>query len=142
MAQKDRRLVAAKAIICNKDGSILLLRQSVEEGVSNGGRYQLPGGILEPGETLREALLREVQEEAGLTAHVGEVFDVGEWEADIRGTHYWFVGVFFVCTTHDETVTLDVAESMDYTWINKNDVDTYDIVEPAKSIIKKYLAGA
>ncbi len=50
-----------RLILYNR-GQILLLRQTKP----NGGNYTLVGGTAEPGETAREALVRESMEEAGI----------------------------------------------------------------------------
>lgn len=49
------------------------------------GRWQLPKGMIDPGETAQIAALREVREEAGITCEIIEPLDVIE---------YWFVGAF------------------------------------------------
>lgn len=55
-----------------EDDQILLLNQDTE-----GDRaWSLPGGKVEPGETIEEALRREVQEETGLEVHVGDLLYV------------------------------------------------------------------
>ena len=56
------RLVAGAVVARN--GSVLLLRRKY--GDFMGGLYELPSGVVEPGETLEEALNREVMEETGL----------------------------------------------------------------------------
>lgn len=52
------------AIIQNGEGKILLQRRS------DNGLWGLPGGSVEIGESVREAILREVREETGLTVEV------------------------------------------------------------------------
>jgi 8-oxo-dGTP diphosphatase len=58
---------AAFAIV-EKDGKIALVRVTFETG---GGRTDLPGGGLDPGETPQQAAARECGEEAGLVVEVG-----------------------------------------------------------------------
>ncbi|MCD0451477.1 NUDIX domain-containing protein [Actinocorallia sp. API 0066] len=53
---------AARAILLDPDNRVLLLRYE-----ENGGFWATPGGSLEPGETHKAALLRELREELGIT---------------------------------------------------------------------------
>jgi A/G-specific adenine glycosylase len=57
-------------VISRSDGRILIDRRPTEGLL--GGLWEFPGGKVEPGETLLEALRREVREEVGLTIDVGE----------------------------------------------------------------------
>jgi mutator protein MutT len=50
-----------------RDGQLLLVRRASRHGRGN---WQLPGGFIEPDETIEQAVVREVQEEAGVTAAV------------------------------------------------------------------------
>lgn len=52
---------------------------------STEGRWQLPKGMIDPGETPEIAALREVREEAGIACEIIEPLDTIE---------YWFVGSF------------------------------------------------
>ncbi len=52
--------MGVRALILDPEGRICLLRHSYVAG------WHLPGGAVEPGETLHQALLREVHEETGL----------------------------------------------------------------------------
>lgn len=59
-----RQLVAATAIVVDDRGRVLLHRRA------DNGLWGLPGGAVEPGESVREATAREVREETGYTARV------------------------------------------------------------------------
>src|SRR5665213_2664370 len=65
--------IAAVGAIAVRNGALLLVRRG---HAPSRGRWSLPGGRVEPGETAREALVREMAEETGLVVEVGEL--VGE----------------------------------------------------------------
>ncbi|MFT3714518.1 MAG: NUDIX domain-containing protein [Gordonia sp. (in: high G+C Gram-positive bacteria)] len=62
------RFVVAGAVV--DDGRLLLAQRSYPPEVA--GRWELPGGKAEDGETLHDALIRELSEELGVTVDVGE----------------------------------------------------------------------
>jgi ADP-ribose pyrophosphatase YjhB (NUDIX family) len=53
-----------------RDGRLLMVRRASRHGRGN---WQLPGGFIEPEETIEQAVVREVHEEAGVTAEVEAV---------------------------------------------------------------------
>lgn len=65
MAFNDTFRLSSHAVIINNQGQVLLLK-------ANYGNlaWGLPGGALEPGETIHEALLRECKEELGLEVNI------------------------------------------------------------------------
>lgn len=67
-------VVVAAAI--ERDGRYLVARRTLPEDVA--GRWEMPGGKVEPGETEEQALIREIGEELGVEITVGERIP-GEW---------------------------------------------------------------
>jgi ADP-ribose pyrophosphatase YjhB (NUDIX family) len=53
-----------------RQGQLLLVRRASRHGRGN---WQLPGGFIEPDETIEQAVIREVQEETGVNAEVEAV---------------------------------------------------------------------
>ena len=131
--------VAVKALIKNEKGQVLVLRQS-DPTITGHGQCHPPGGIVELGETLEECVIREVEEEIGVASKVIRLFDVGEWRAERGDTIMQFVGLFYVCTIETEDFTIQASEASEAIWVGPDDIDTVDIVEPSKSILKKYLS--
>jgi 8-oxo-dGTP diphosphatase len=66
-------IVGVGAVIWNADNHIVLIRRGQEPRL---GEWSIPGGKLEWGEGLREALLREVREETGLGVEIENLIDV------------------------------------------------------------------
>jgi 8-oxo-dGTP diphosphatase len=61
------------AVIWNDRGEIVLIRRGQEP---RRGEWSIPGGRLEWGESVREAILREVREETGLEVEIAGLIDV------------------------------------------------------------------
>jgi 8-oxo-dGTP diphosphatase len=68
-----RTIVVAAAVIVEK-GRVLLTQRKV--GAHLAGAWEFPGGKVEEGEDPRDALRRELGEELGVEATVGEILDV------------------------------------------------------------------
>ncbi|WP_280263594.1 NUDIX hydrolase [Nocardia abscessus] len=62
--------VAVSALVQDEEGRILLIRRT------DNGKYSIPGGGLEAGETVAQAVVREVQEETGIEVTVTELIGV------------------------------------------------------------------
>ncbi|KMK75558.1 NUDIX hydrolase [Alkalihalobacillus pseudalcaliphilus] len=70
-----KRVDVTYAVIFDDTGEQILLVKNIGE---TGSYYTLPGGAVEQGETLEEAVIREVKEETNLDIEVGEVFSIAE----------------------------------------------------------------
>jgi ADP-ribose pyrophosphatase YjhB (NUDIX family) len=72
-------IVGVGAVVFDHEGRVLLVERGKPPGV---GLWSLPGGRLEPRETLVQAVAREVREETGLIVEVGTLACVIERIAD------------------------------------------------------------
>jgi 8-oxo-dGTP diphosphatase len=61
----------AAALLVNDNKILIAQRKSTDKLA---GKWEFPGGKLEPGETLEECLKREMHEEFGIEVEVGEFF--------------------------------------------------------------------
>lgn len=97
------------------------------------GLWSIPGGKLEPGETLAEACRREVEEETGLLIEVQQIAAVVERKQE--GFHYVivdFLAVLADASGTEPTPQTDVSEAK---WIAIDDLPNYPIVEGLHEII-------
>ena len=65
-------IISVYALVQNEKGEFLLLRRS-ENSRTNPGKWDLPGGKVNLKETLKEAVVREVLEETGISIFPGKL---------------------------------------------------------------------
>ena len=87
--------VGVGAVIVH-DNRVLLIRRGQPPLL---GEWSLPGGVLECGETLRQATIREAREETGLAVEVGEMLGVYERIilSDNGRVRYHYVLIDYLC---------------------------------------------
>lgn len=127
MQENLRARVAAKAAIFHGD-QILLLHRSFH--TSDPGVWDLPGGHVEEGESLPQALRREVREETGFDVRIGPVFHAEVFGSlSKRGRIRPTVGVFFLCDAPGgRRPRLDRKEHSEYAWVSRQDLKDYPSV--------------
>jgi len=111
------------------EGRVLLIRRGKEP---LRGRWVVPGGRVELGESLDEAIVREVQEETGIRVYPREamaVFDRID-RADGRVVHHYVV-VDFLCD-YVSGAARAASDAEDVAWVAPEDVARYDL--PAKAL--------
>ncbi len=86
--------VGVGAVIVNQEGKIFLARRG-KEAQNESGKWEFPGGSVEFGETLEHALVREVNEEYGMTIEVQELLDVVDHIIPAENQHW--VSPTFIC---------------------------------------------
>jgi mutator protein MutT len=104
------------------------------------GEWSIPGGTVELGECLVDAVRRELREETGLEVQVGrvlEMFDRIHRDADGR-VRYHFVIVDYLCEAPDgEAVAGSDADAI--AWVRADELDAYGVNAHAAAVIKRGL---
>lgn len=134
--------VAAKAIILNQAGQVLMLRESAAHNTNTQvGKYQFPGGRLEPGEAFLDGLRREALEETGIAVTPVRPLHVGEWRPVVLGVPHQIVAIFMLCTAASDTVILS-EEHDAYMWVDVSNRQDCNAMAPDDDILDDYLATA
>lgn len=132
--------VAAKGVVVREDGRVLILREAVYDEGTNEGRWGLPGGRLDIGETYIEGLRREVKEETGLTIEPGKPVYVGEWHPVIKGVPHQIIAVFSECHCSSDEVRLS-DEHDAYRWIEVADIEGINFMVPDDEVLRSFFSG-
>ena len=130
--------VAAKALITRADGKVLVVREAdtYDEGTKI-GKYGIPGGRLDIGESYEDGLVREVKEETGLKVEPLYPIYVGEWRPEIRGIPHQIVAIFTVCKAKTTDVKLS-EEHDDFKWINPHSPKGVTFMPPDDEVVRRY----
>jgi 8-oxo-dGTP diphosphatase len=115
---------AAAYAVCRDQLGRLLLTRFVSAGHPDSGKWTMPGGAMEWGESPPETAVREVEEETGLRATIGPVLGVfSKWYTDresVRGEAGHVIGIVYDTTavtgqvrTHFDDGTTDAAQWFD-----------------------------
>lgn len=126
--------VVAVAAVIVKDGKMLLVKRANEPAR---GKWSLPGGVVELGESLRDALIREVREECGIDIEVDSLFDVVE-VINKEGGRVRFHYVILDYLAHPIGGELRaMGDAEDVKWIPISEVEKYNITNSLRRLLKR-----
>jgi 8-oxo-dGTP diphosphatase len=133
----EHPVVGVGAVVV-RDHKALIIKRAHEP---RKGEWSLPGGLLELGESLQDAVCREVKEETNLNVAAGPIIDTFDRvHRDAAGRiRYHFVIVDFVCWSDDgDAVAGSDAEAV--AWVAVDEIDGYGVNAHAKAVMVKGLA--
>lgn len=137
MAEQQYPEPTVGALIFNPEGELLLLKSHKWRD-----KYVIPGGHIELGETLEEALRREIKEETGLDIHDIEFIWFQEF---IYDDAFWkrrhFIFFDYACKADSTDVTLN-SEAQESMWVAAQDALNLLMDAYTKRTIERYLSSA
>lgn len=130
-------LVGVGAVVVH-DHRVLLIRRGQPPLL---GEWSLPGGLLECGESLREAVVREVREETSLVVETGEM--LGVYERVIRGdggrARYHYVLIDFFCSPVSGNLQAG-SDAADVRWFSPDELPALNLADDTNAVVIKGLA--
>ena len=128
----ERPLVAVGAVVFHQNHVLLVKRAKPPSQ----GKWSIPGGVVNLGETLQEAAEREILEETGLFVKAGDpifAFDVVEHDDDGRiRFHYVIVDLMAVYVRGDPHAGDDAKEVR---WVSPEDLPLLDLSEKTRQFL-------
>ena len=108
--------VEVVAAVVERDGRVLITRRL--EGTHLAGLWEFPGGKILPGEKPEDALRRELQEELGVEAEVGELIETVDWTYPEKSVRL----LFFRCALRGEPRPQERQEML---WVEAGELSKY-----------------
>jgi len=133
----DYPRVGVGAVILDGDRVLLIQRG----GVTLPGKWSIPGGLVELGETTREAVCREIGEECGLEIDLVDVCGVLDRvvrDPDGRVRYHWVL-VDFLAVARGGTLCAG-DDAADARWVPIDEVETYDTTDGLMDMIRRAIA--
>ncbi len=119
----DQPVVGVGAIIL-REGKILLEKRGNEPAR---GQWTIPGGVVEVGESLEDAVARETKEETGLevkTANLLDVVDQVHLDKEGKIEYHYVIIDYMVNATGEPNASSDADELI---WVAIGEVEAYDL---------------
>jgi 8-oxo-dGTP diphosphatase len=134
---KDYIGVGVGAMVFDSDGRVFLARRG-PKARNEAGRWEFPGGTVEFGETLADAVVREFDEEYGMTVQVTGLIGAADHILPGEGQHW--VSVSFTAQYIDGTPTIREPEKCTEIGWFKSDELPADLSEAARQTLRALAA--
>ena len=102
------------------------------------GQWSIPGGVLEVGELVREAAIREAREETGLIVEPGELLGVYDriLHDHEQRVQYHYVLVDFLCRPVGGEL-LAASDALEVRWFTREELPALKLAEDTLDVIGK-----
>jgi ADP-ribose pyrophosphatase YjhB (NUDIX family) len=131
-------LVGVGAIVV-EDSRILLVKRAHPPLQA---QWSIPGGVLEVGELVREAAIREAREETGLIVEPGEL--LGVYDRVLRDiehrVQYHYVLIDFLCRRVGGEL-LAASDASEVRWFTREELPPLKLAEDTQDVIRKGFAA-
>jgi len=120
LIQYDR---VGAVMLIRKGGASLMQLRDLKKGLRNSGMWVPPGGHAEPNEDIKTCARREFLEETAYNC--SNLQFLTEFEDNVKGWPSYILTIFWAY--YDGVQQMQCLEGQDLKFINRNQVDSYDI---------------
>ena len=124
----EGRYVRVIAAIIRKEGRILIGKRRVG---TFAGKWEFPGGKMEPEETQEECLARELAEELGIEARIGKLF------LSTRHTYSHMAIEFITYEAEIVSGELRLRDHNELRWVLPEELSLYDFPEADRPVVEE-----
>ena len=121
--------IKVTAAILEKDGRLIIAQRKSKDHLA--GKWEFPGGKIEPGETPEECLARELNEEFNITVSVGDFLG-----SNIH--HYDHISIELMAfRTIWVSGEINSTDHKDYKWVTIDELDQFDFAPADRPFVEQ-----
>lgn len=128
---KEFIVTSVVAVIVDDEQRVLLTKRNISPFE---GLWVMPGGKIDLGEPILQALHREVREEVGLEVEVEDLIDVFEHLTPGDGNSH-FIILYYLCRPTVCEIKHNPFEVDEARWVSRENLDEYPMADGAKYIL-------
>jgi len=127
--------IVGVGVVIISNGKILLEKRKSEPGI---GKWSIPGGLVELGESIEQTVIRETREETSLEVENPELIDVVNYitvdeNGDIK---YHFVMIDYVAKLKGGTLKA-ADDAAELNWVPLGEVEKYDLTKTFRTFFQR-----
>ncbi len=126
----QKTIIVTAAIIVSPDGRILVSQRP--NHCASAGKWEFPGGKLEPGESPRQALVRECKEELDIDVEVGDIYET----IHVPKSEKSILLMFYLAKILSGVPTS--MENNAFQWLTPGEMRHIDLLEPDRPLIDAF----
>lgn len=129
-------LIGVGAVV-QRGKRILLIKRANEPAR---GLWSIPGGLVEVGETLKEAAKREVEEETGIKVEIGEFLDIIEniiRDRDGRVKFHYVLIDFRAKPVSEDAELSPSSEALEARWFTPEEMKNIPLTQTVRRLLRK-----
>jgi 8-oxo-dGTP diphosphatase len=131
-----RFYLSVKALVRDDAGHYLFLRRS-PSSKNNAGKWDMPGGKVDPGETFDTALVREIREETGLVIKLERPAGVAQSDLPDRAVTY----LIMEARVTEGSVCLS-TEHVEHRWVALADLPSVDLCPQFIAFVRTFATSS
>ena len=131
--KKDHIVTSVVAVIIDPEEQVLLTKRNIAPFK---GEWVMPGGKIDLGEPIVNALKREVMEEVGLEVEVEDIIDVFE-HVSPGADNYHFIILYYLCRPLYCDISRNHAEVAEARWVSHHELGDYPMPDGTRFILGK-----